>query len=189
MKSKIINKKKDLFVWIDLEMTGLNVENDLIIELAIIITDSSLNTIAEGPNLAIYQSEEALAKMSKTVCEMHTKTGLIDRVRKSTISEAEAENIISEFIIKHINKTANNYLCGNSIYQDKKFLDKYMPKITKYLHYRLLDISTLKILAQNLVPSLPPLEKTNTHQALQDIKESINELAYYYEHWLKPKTK
>jgi oligoribonuclease len=169
-------------VWIDLEMTGLEPETDRIIEIATIITDSKLNVVAEGPVLAIRQSEAVLGAMDEWNTRTHTGTGLVEKVRASTLDEAEAERLTLEFIRRHVPKNSSP-LCGNSICQDRRFLYRYMPKLSEWLHYRNLDVSTLKELARRWKPAIVNgFSKKNTHSALDDIRESILELRYYREH-------
>ena len=166
-------------VWMDLEMTGLYPEKDRIIEIATIITDQHLNIVAEGPVLAIHQSDSLLDQMDDWNQTTHRETGLIDRVRNSTVSEEQAEQRTLAFIRKYVPKNTSP-LCGNSICQDRRFLYPYMPEITNYLHYRNLDVSSLKELAARWRPEIMAgFEKRNTHKALDDIKESIQELKYY----------
>ncbi len=166
-------------VWMDLEMTGLYPEKDRIIEMATIITDQHLNIIAEGPVLAIHQEDSLLEHMDDWNQTTHRETGLIERVRNSSVTEKQAEQRTLEFIRRYVPKNTSP-LCGNSICQDRRFLYPYMPEITDYLHYRNLDVSTLKELAARWRPEIMPgFEKRNTHKALDDIKESIQELRYY----------
>jgi oligoribonuclease len=169
-------------VWIDLEMTGLEPETDRIIEIATIITDSRLNVIEEGPVLAVHQAETVLQAMDEWNTRTHTGTGLVEKVRASTLDEAEAERLTLEFIRRHVPKNGSP-LCGNSICQDRRFLYRYMPRLSEWLHYRNLDVSTLKELARRWKPAIVNgFSKKNTHSALDDIRESILELAYYREH-------
>ncbi len=172
-------------VWIDLEMTGLSPETDRIIEIATIITDSDLNIVAEGPVLAVHQSDAVMGGMDEWNTRTHTGTGLVERVRASTLDEAEAERQTLEFIKQFIVKNRSP-LCGNSICQDRRFLYRYMPELSEWLHYRNLDVSSLKELAQRWKPDIMPgFTKKNTHKALDDIRESIEELKYYREHLIK----
>jgi oligoribonuclease len=171
-------------VWIDLEMTGLEPERDRIIEIATIITDAHLNVVAEGPVIAIHQSDPVLQGMDEWNTRVHTGTGLVDRVRASTIDEAEAERRTLAFIQEHVPKNKAP-LCGNSICQDRRFLYAYMPELTAWLHYRNLDVSTLKEMARRWRPEIANrFEKKNTHRALDDIRESIAELAFYREYFI-----
>ena len=172
-------------IWIDLEMTGLDPENDLIIEIATIITDKNLNIIAEGPVLAINQSNDALEAMDDWNQKHHGQSGLIERVKKSTTNDAEAERQTIEFIAKWVAKDLSP-ICGNSICQDRRFLYRYMPKLEDYFHYRNLDVSTLKELASRWAPEIQKgFDKKSTHKALDDIIESIEEMRYYREHFIK----
>lgn len=177
------NRSKNL-LWIDLEMTGLNPDTDHIIEIAMIATDAQLNILGESPVLAIWQPEEKLAVMDEWNVKHHSSSGLLERVRASTIKEQQAEEIMLEFAAKYI--TANKSpMCGNSICQDRRFLYRFMPKLEKFFHYRNLDVSTLKELAKRWVPELHKgFKKKSKHQALDDIKDSIMELRYYKEKWL-----
>lgn len=172
-------------VWMDLEMTGLNPDTDRIIEIATIITDSALNIVAQGPVLAIHQPDEVMAAMDEWNTRTHGASGLTERVRHSTLSVADAERETLAFIQQHVPKNKSP-LCGNSICQDRRFLARGMPKLEEYLHYRNLDVSTLKELVRRWRPELcSGLEKKNTHKALDDILESIAELRYYREHFLR----
>ena len=172
-------------IWIDLEMTGLDPDNDLIIEIATIITDKNLNIIAEGPVLAINQSNDALEAMDDWNQKHHGQSGLIERVKKSTTNDAEAERQTIEFIAKWVAKDQSP-ICGNSICQDRRFLYRYMPKLEDYFHYRNLDVSTLKELASRWAPEIQKgFDKKSTHKALDDIIESIEEMRYYREHFIK----
>ena len=174
--------RNEHLVWIDLEMTGLNPERDRIIEIATLITDRELEILAEGPVFAVRQPESALAAMDEWNQSVHTKTGLVDRVRASSISESDAEKLTLEFIKKHV-APKSSPLCGNSICQDRRFLYRYMPQIENYLHYRNLDVSTVKELAKFWRPDvLDGIRKQSTHRALDDIRESIEELRYYRLH-------
>lgn len=172
-------------IWIDLEMTGLDPDNDQIIEIATIVTDQHLNVLAEGPVLAIHQSEATLDKMDKWNKKHHGQSGLIERVLKSDVTAAYAEARTLEFIKQYL-PAEKSPMCGNSICQDRRFLYHYMPKLEKYFHYRNLDVSTVKELARRWAPDVfKNFKKESTHVALQDIKDSIEELAYYREHFFK----
>ncbi len=172
-------------VWIDLEMTGLDPDSERILEIATIITDSSLNIVAEGPVSAIKQSEGLIAAMDEWNTEHHTASGLIDRVREEGVTEAQAERSTLEFISRYV-ESGKSPLCGNSIAQDRRFLVKYMPELEAWLHYRNLDVSTVKELAVRWRPDLAArIRKTGAHRAMDDIKESIEELRYYKEHFFR----
>ncbi|MCE3268650.1 MAG: oligoribonuclease [Burkholderiales bacterium] len=172
-------KQNTNLVWLDLEMTGLSVEKNVIIEVAVVITDSNLNILDETPSYAINQPESELKKMDKWNLGTHTKSGLLTRVRESTHTTAEVEAILLKFVKKYAFK-GQSPLCGNTIHQDRKFLVKYMPKLEAYLHYRNLDVSSLKELAKRWYPSIfAAFTKHNKHEALADIHESINELKHY----------
>lgn len=166
-------------VWMDLEMTGLYPEKDRIIEIATLITDQHLNILAEGPVLAVNQPDSQLEQMDEWNRNTHGDSGLVDRVRASSITEQKAEQLTLEFIRQHVPRNTSP-LCGNSICQDRRFLYRYMPDVQSYLHYRNLDVSTLKELAVRWRPEIiAGFSKRNTHRALDDIKESIQELKYY----------
>ncbi|QIW15510.1 oligoribonuclease [Pasteurellaceae bacterium RH1A] len=180
-----MSKNKDNLIWIDLEMTGLDPEKERIIEIATIVTDKDLNILAEGPVLAVHQSDELLAKMSDWCVKTHTENGLVERVKQSKLTERAAELQTIDFLKRWVDKGASP-ICGNSIAQDKRFLVKYMPDLADYFHYRHLDVSTLKELARRWKPEiLDKFEKKNTHLALDDIKESIAELKFYREHFIR----
>lgn len=172
-------------VWLDLEMTGLNPHYDRILEMATIITDSELNIIAEGPVFAIHQEQKHLDHMDKWCTEQHGKSGLTKRVQDSAITENQAELDTLAFIKKYVPEKKSP-LCGNTIYQDRRFLFEYMPTLEDYFHYRLLDVSTIKILAQRWMPNIMDgFKKDSTHLALQDIRDSIEELRYYRQYFLR----
>lgn len=172
-------------IWIDLEMTGLNPDTDLIIEIATIVTDKELNILAEGPVIALHQSDAALAGMDDWNQLHHGQSGLIERVKASTIDDAEAERLTIEFLQQWVPANTSP-ICGNSIGQDRRFLRRYMPKLEAYFHYRNIDVSTLKELAARWAPALKEgFKKQTKHQALDDIIESIEELRYYREHFIK----
>ncbi|MEY3289780.1 MAG: hypothetical protein RLZZ419_2022 [Pseudomonadota bacterium] len=172
-------------IWIDLEMTGLNPDTDLIIEIATIVTDKDLNILAQGPVLAVHQTDEALAAMDEWNQTHHGQSGLIDRVKASTINDSEAERLTIEFLKLWVPENTSP-ICGNSIGQDRRFLYRYMPKLEAYFHYRNIDVSTLKELAARWAPAVKEgFNKESKHQALDDIVESIDELRYYREHFIK----
>lgn len=175
---------KQNLIWIDLEMTGLDPDTDVIIEMATIITDSELNTLAEGPVIAVHQSDETLARMDEWNTRQHGGSGLTQRVRDSRISAAEAEAQTLAFIQQWVPERSSP-ICGNSICQDRRFLYRHMPTLEHYFHYRNLDVSTLKELAARWAPDLKKFEKGGSHLAMDDIRESIGELRHYREHFIK----
>lgn len=171
-------------IWVDLEMTGLDPKRDVVIEIASIVTDSELNTLAEGPVIAIHQSEEVLAAMDEWNTTHHTRSGLVDRVRASNIDETAAEDQTLAFLQQWVT-SGSSPMCGNSICQDRRFMARHMPRLERYFHYRNLDVSTLKILMQMWRPELEQgVVKAGSHQALDDIRESVAELCYYRRHML-----
>lgn len=170
--------KNNNLVWMDLEMTGLDPAADTILEIATLITDAQLNVIAEGPNLAVHQPDSVLAAMGEWCRQHHGDSGLTERVRKSSISMAEAEAQTLAFIKQHVPERRSP-LCGNSIHQDRRFLVCYMPKIENYVHYRNIDVSTVKELVNRWYPELPMPAKQGEHLAMADIHESIKELKFY----------
>ncbi len=170
-------------VWMDLEMTGLDVEKEVIIEIATIITDSELNIVEEGPCLVIHQSDEILNRMDEWNQKTHSASGLIQRVKDSTISVAEAERQTLDFIKQYVPHNISP-LCGNSIGQDRRFLDVYMKEITDFLHYRNIDVTSIKELVKRWYPKGPKMpKKSDAHMALIDIRESIDEMNFYREHY------
>lgn len=172
-------------VWIDLEMTGLDPEKERIIEMATIVTDSELNVVAEGPVIAIHQSDSLLDAMDEWCTRTHGENGLTQRVKDSKVSEREAEQETIEFLKLHV-EPGKSPLCGNSIGQDRRFLVKYMPELEGFFHYRNLDVSTIKELARRWRPDvLAGVKKQGSHLALDDIRDSINELRHYRETFFK----
>lgn len=172
-------------IWLDLEMTGLLPEKDRIIEIATLVTDLHLNILGEGPVIAIHQSDSLLESMDSWNTRQHNQSGLVDRVKASTVNEEGAEAITLEFLRQYID-SGKSPLCGNSICQDRRFLYKYMPKLAEFFHYRNLDVSTLKELASRWHPVLlKGFNKESKHLAMDDIKDSIAELDYYRKHFLR----
>jgi oligoribonuclease len=170
---------EDNLIWIDLEMTGLLPNDDVIIEIATIVTDSELNVLAEGPMLAIHQSDERLAAMDAWNTKQHGKSGLTERVRNSQVSAAEAERQTIEFLTQWV-PAGKSPMSGNSICQDRRFLANYMPDLENYFHYRNLDVSSIKELARRWKPeALEGFSKSGAHLALDDVRDSINELKHY----------
>lgn len=178
-------KSKNNLIWIDLEMTGLDTNNDYIIEIATIVTDAQLNVLAEGPILAIHQSDAILNGMDEWNTRQHGKSGLVERVRNSELNEAEAEQQTIEFLKKYV-PAGVSPMCGNSICQDRRFLARCMPELEAYFHYRNLDVSSLKELARRWAPKVEKsFKKRSSHLAMDDIKDSIRELEHYREHFIK----
>jgi oligoribonuclease len=172
----------DNLIWIDLEMTGLKPDEDVIIEIATVVTDKHLSIIAEGPELAIWQTETALARMDEWNQRQHGGSGLIRRVRDSGVRCADAERQTLNFLQQHV-RAGSSPMCGNSICQDRRFLARHMPELERFFHYRNLDVSTLKELARRWLPKIAAgVSKQTTHLARADIHESIGELRYYREH-------
>ncbi|MZR62533.1 oligoribonuclease [Alcanivorax sp. DP30] len=176
--------KRNNLIWIDLEMTGLSPENDRIIEIATIVTDAQLNVLAEGPMLAVHQSNELLDGMDEWNTEHHNNSGLVKRVQESRISEMQAQAQTLDFLKEYV-EPGMSPMCGNSICQDRRFLANYMQELEAFFHYRNLDVSTLKELARRWKPEiLAGFKKEGKHLALDDIRESIAELKYYREHFI-----
>jgi oligoribonuclease len=172
-------------VWVDMEMTGLDPDSDRIIEVAVVVTDSNLNILAEGPVFAIHQSDEMLDGMDAWNKGTHGRSGLIERVKASTVTEADAEIALIDFL-KHFVPNGKSPMCGNTICQDRRFMVRGMPKLEAFFHYRNLDVSTLKELCKRWKPELASgFKKHQKHTALADIIESIEELRYYREHFIK----
>ena len=185
-KTQVLLAKNDQnLIWLDCEMTGLDPDAERLIEIAVVVTGPNLEPRIEGPVLVIHQSDELLNKMDKWNKGTHGKSGLIDKVKSSTISEADAEAEILAFLKKYVPK-ATSPLCGNTISQDRRFLVKYMPKLDAFFHYRNIDVSTFKELAKRWKPDVyKAFKKQQKHTALADVHESIDELVHYREHFLK----
>lgn len=180
------HKHASTLVWIDLEMTGLNTETDVILEIATIITDNELNIVEEGDSIVVWQPESVLKNMDEWNQKHHAESGLLERVRNSVVSVEEAEAVTFDLVRRHAD-IHSSPLCGNSVWQDRRFLMRYMPTLEHYLHYRLIDVSTLKELARRWAPALiNELTKTAQHRALDDIRESISELRMYRDYFLNP---
>jgi oligoribonuclease len=176
----------DRLVWVDLEMTGLDPERCVIVEIATIVTDADLSILEEGPNLVIHQTEEVLATMNDFVRDLHTRSGLLERIRGSTVTTSGAAESTLSFITRHCQKGSAR-LCGNSVWKDREFLERYMRDVVGYLHYRMIDVSTLKELVRRWCPpDRQAPRKKETHRALDDIRESIEELAFYRELLFSP---
>ena len=168
-------------VWIDLEMTGLDADTDVILEIATLVTDGALRVVAEGPELAIHHHAATLARMDDWNVSHHTASGLLDRVRHSEVSVTEAEAVTLAFVARHCVSKASP-LCGNTVWQDRRFLMRHMPTLNDYLHYRIIDVSSVKELARRWRPEiLAGVRKKNVHRAMEDIRESIAELRHYRE--------
>jgi oligoribonuclease len=177
--------KKQHLIWIDLEMTGLIPESDRIIEIATIVTNTDLQTVAEGPVIAVHQSEETMAGMDDWNQHHHGVSGLIERVKISMMNESDAEEVTLKFLAQ-FSDAGLSPMCGNSVHQDRRFLARYMPELEAFFHYRNLDVSTIKELARRWRPDITDsMTKESKHQALDDIRDSINELKVYREHFFK----
>jgi len=170
-----------MLAWMDLEMTGLDPDTHVIVEIATLVTDDQLKIVAEGPNLVIHQSEEAMASMDPFVENMHTKSGLLEQIRASTVSLDDAREQTMAFLQEHIDEARTVPLCGNSIGTDRRFLAKYLNEIEEFLHYRSVDVSTIKELSRRWYPGVMKgaPEKAAGHRAMDDIKESVEELIYF----------
>jgi len=164
--------------WIDLEMSGLDADSQVILEIATIITDDRLEIVAKGPNIFVHYPEKALMGMEEWSRTHHTASGLMDRVRASDYTCKRAEEETLRFVSTHCKRKVTP-LCGNSVWQDRRFLIRYMPKLEAFFHYRMIDVSSVKELISRWYPSIPPFEKKKAHLALSDIQESIEELTYY----------
>ena len=171
------------FAFLDLEMTGLNVNKDRILETALVISDSQLNKTLEGPCRVIHQDESVLQNMNEWCIQHHGQSGLTQAVRESRFELAEVESELLEFLTQHM-VAGEAILCGNSIHTDRRFLSQYMPKIDEFFHYRMLDVSVFKIVSEHWYDQFPVMEKKNNHRAVDDIYESINELKHYRKHLL-----
>ncbi len=183
-----MTKAKDQLVWIDMEMSGLNPDTDVVLEIAVVLTNADLEIVAEGPDLIVHQSPDLFAKMDSWNQEHHTKSGLWDSVLASNTSLLEAEDAVMKFLEERI-EAKSSPICGNSIAQDRLFLRKYMPRVHEYLHYRMIDVSSIKELTKRWYTNAPPPpHKVGSHRALDDIRESIEELKFYREtYFTKPK--
>ena len=172
-------------VWVDMEMTGLNPDTDRVIEIAFVVTDSSLQVVAEAPVLVVHQSDAALDAMDAWNKGTHGRSGLIEKVKRSTLDELSAQQTMLDFLMQYV-PTGASPMCGNSICQDRRFMARWLPKLETWFHYRNLDVSTLKELVKRWRPELAKgLTKHGKHEALADIYESIEELKYYREHFLR----
>lgn len=180
----MLHHNNNRLIWIDLEMTGLDPLEDKILEIATLITDDNLNIIAEGPNLVIHQSDEVLTKMNEWCQIQHAKSGLIDAVKNSTISQEEAEQQTLEFLQQYCQENSTA-LCGNSVWQDKIFINQHMPRLGKFFHYRILDVSSIKLVINRWTKEYKLFKKSDCHRAMDDIKESIGELKFYKENFFK----
>ena len=179
-------RKNDRLVWVDMEMSGLQPETDRILEIAMIVTDGDLNIIAEGPVLVVHQEDAVLDRMDAWNKGTHGKSGLIDKVKASPLSEAEVEAQCIAFLKQHV-KASISPMCGNTIHQDRRFMNRYMPKLEAYFHYRNIDVSTVKELCKRWQPELAKgFAKKQAHTALADIIESVEELRYYRENFFIP---
>jgi oligoribonuclease len=174
-----------MLAWMDLEMTGLDPERHVIVEIATLVTDDDLNVVAEGPDLVVHADDAALAEMDEVVVEMHTKSGLLESIKASTVTLEQAGAETLAFLQQHISEARTVPLCGNSIGTDRRFLATYLPEIEDFLHYRSVDVSTVKELARRWNPKIltGAPDKKETHRALDDIVESLEELQYYREHF------
>jgi oligoribonuclease len=174
-----MGENADRMVWVDLEMTGLEADSCAIVEIATLVSDYELNVVAEGPCLVIHQPDEALAKMNAFVRDLHTRSGLLERIQSSNVTLDEAAEQTLAFLETHAHKGVSP-LCGNSVWKDRQFLERYMPKVTSYLHYRMVDVSTIKELVKRWYPQpYHAPKKKEVHRALDDIRESIDELRFY----------
>ena len=177
-----------MLVWMDLEMTGLDHTADVIVEIATLVTDDELEVVAEGPDIVIHQPEDVLVRMDPFVVDMHTRSGLLDQIRTSTATLEEAGAATLAFITQHVPEARTVPLCGNSIGTDRRFLTAYLPAIEEYLHYRSVDVSSIKELVRRWYPDVLAQRgwKAGTHRALDDIRESVTELRYYRDAVFRP---
>ena len=181
----IMAQESDNLIWLDMEMSGLSPDNDRILELAAVVTDAELNVLAESPVLVVHQSEAVLTGMDAWNQSTHARSGLIGKVKASTLDEAAASAIMLEFLRQHV-PAGKSPMCGNSICQDRRFMARYMPELEAYFHYRNLDVSVFKELARRWRPTIySGFKKASKHEALADIYESIDELKYYREHFIR----
>ena len=181
----IMAQESDNLIWLDMEMSGLSPDNDRILELAAVVTDAELNVLAESPVLVVHQSEAVLTGMDAWNQSTHSRSGLIGKVKASTLDEAAASAIMLEFLKQHV-PAGKSPMCGNSICQDRRFMARYMPELEAYFHYRNLDVSVFKELARRWRPTIySGFKKASKHEALADIYESIDELKYYREHFIR----
>lgn len=177
--------KQQTLIWIDMEMTGLDPGQDRIIEVATLITDGDLNVLAEGPVLAVHQSDEVLAGMDEWNQRTHGESGLVERVRQSKLNEADVEAQTIAFLQRYAER-GSSPMCGNSVHQDRRFMVKYMSSLADFFHYRNLDVSTVKELAKRWRPDVASgYKKQSSHQAMDDIRDSVDELKHYREHFFK----
>ena len=186
----VVGSVPNVLMWMDLEMTGLDPTRDVIVEIATIVTDDELAIVAEGPDLVIHQTDEVLAAMDPFVVEMHTRSGLLEAIRTSQVTLTDAGAATLEFIRAHAPEPATVPLCGNSIGTDRRFLAAYLPEIESHLHYRSIDVSSVKELVRRWYPKVREArpQKVGQHRALDDIRESIEELRYYRERVFVPAT-
>jgi len=182
LKKDRMKHDNNRLIWIDLEMTGLNPATDKILEIATVITDDNLNIIAQGPHLIIHQSNEVIASMNDWCQIQHNKTGLVKAVQESEVSQEEAEMLTLAFLQEHCDENSTP-LCGNSVWQDKIFLTHHMPDLAKFFHYRIIDVSSIKLVINRWTKLYKIFPKNDTHRALDDIKESIAELKFYKENF------
>jgi oligoribonuclease len=179
-----MSQSENNLIWVDLEMTGLDTNNDYIIEIATIVTDPQLNILAEGPVVAIHQPDAILDQMDDWNTRQHNQSGLVERIQKSPYDVAEAETMTLEFLEKFV-PPGKSPMCGNSICQDRRFMHRLMPKLEEYFHYRNLDVSTIKEIMKRWAPEKEAYNKQGTHLAMDDIRDSIAELKYYREQVFK----